>query len=307
VSDITSRLAELSPDKRRLLQGLLKAGTSERTASIGPRLAEAAAVRPDGSDPKRSCRAFFDAVNRSLDSTEFGAFSLFLNFGYVPAGGPDHAVVPVPEHTFSRNSVRLVLEVVGACPLEGRRVLDVGCGRGGTAAVVRQHFRPKQFVGIDLSLNAVAFSAAHQRGTGVGFAEADAERLPFGDGSMDVVMNIESSQSYPDIRRFFAEVRRVLVPRGDFLYTDVLPVQRAADWIGLLQSTGFELEIDRDITANVLLSCDEVARQRRMAYGAGASDEVMTNFLGAPGSHVYEEMKAGRWTYRIMRLRKSEP
>jgi hypothetical protein len=32
---------------------------------------------------------------------------------------------------------------------------------------------------------------------------------------------------------------------------------------------------------------------------------VMNNFLGAPGSHVYEEMKAGRWSYRIMHLRKA--
>jgi hypothetical protein len=31
----------------------------------------------------------------------------------------------------------------------------------------------------------------------------------------------------------------------------------------------------------------------------------MNNFLGTPGSHVYEEMKSGRWTYRIMRLRKA--
>ena len=31
----------------------------------------------------------------------------------------------------------------------------------------------------------------------------------------------------------------------------------------------------------------------------------MNNFLGTPGSHVDEEMKSGRWTYRIMRLRKA--
>jgi len=30
----------------------------------------------------------------------------------------------------------------------------------------------------------------------------------------------------------------------------------------------------------------------------------MSNFLAAPGSQVYEDMRARRWSYRIFRFRK---
>ena len=74
----------------------------------------------------------------------------------------------------------------------------------------------------------------------------------------------------------------------------------------MLKNTGFTLEVDRDITANVLLSCDEVARARVGAYDAGNDPELMNNFLAAPGSQVYEDMRTGRWSYRIYRFRKPE-
>lgn len=308
--DIEDRLTDLSPARRRLVEELLKARS-------GPAIAPADRPEPESrpeppfaaGDPKRSCRLFFDDINRSLDRTEFGRFSLFLNFGYVPIPGlqTERAVVALPEHVINKGSIRLVLEVIAACPIDDRRILDIGCGRGGTAAVVDHFFKPRRFVGMDLSGQAVAFCRRHCPARRSVFVQGDAEHLPFPSGSMDVAINIESSQSYPNVRSFFSEVHRVLEPDGDFLYTDVLPVQRASDWTGLLQAVGFRVEADRDITRNVLRSCDEVARQRMHAYQTSASADMMSNFLGTPGSHVYEEMKSGRWTYRIMHLRKADP
>ena len=306
MGELDARLADLSPDRRRLVQELLRA----RSVPKAEQRVQDEHDRPErpgeGVDPKRSCRAFFDDINRSLNSTEFGSFSLFLNFGYVPAPdtAPERAVITLPEHVLNKSSVKLVLEVIGRCPIDNRRVLDVGCGRGGTATVVRQFFKPCRFVGMDLSGQAVRFSHRHSGARGMRFVQGDAESLPFQDGSVDVAINIESSQSYPNVRNFFREVFRVLEPGGDFLYTDVLPVQQASDWAGLLQGAGFHLEEDRDISRNVMLSCDAVARHRMQAYQPG-SNAVMNNFLGTPGSHVYEEMKSGRWTYRIMHLRKA--
>jgi phthiocerol/phenolphthiocerol synthesis type-I polyketide synthase E len=305
VGDVDDRLTELSPARRRLVEQLLKARSAAIAMPEQPRPEPARAPAADGSDPKRSCRRFFDDINGSLDGTEFGRFSLFLNFGYVPVpGGTERAVVALPEHAISKSSVQLVLEVIGGCPIDGRRVLDIGCGRGGTATIVDQFFAPRRFVGVDLSGRAVSFCRRHRLRASHGFVQGDAENLPLPDASVDVAINIESSQSYPNVRNFYREVHRVLAPEGDFLYTDVLPVQRVSDWIGLLQATGLHLDSDRDITPNVLRSCDEVARQRRHAYQTSAGAAVMNNFLGTPGSHVYEEMKGGRWTYRIMRLRK---
>jgi ubiquinone/menaquinone biosynthesis C-methylase UbiE len=212
--------------------------------------------------------------------------------------------VILPDKTVNRNSAKLVLEVLADCPINGRRILDVGCGRGGTASVVKEVFEPRSFAGVDLSGKAVAFCQLRHRYKGFHFLHADAENLPFSSASVDAVINIESSQSYPDIRRFYCEVFRVLAPGGYFLYTDVRPVRQMAEWRGLLETIGFRVESDRDITSNVLLSCEEVAAQRSRAYAPQAERSVMNNFLGAPGSQVYNEMKSGRWSYRIFKLRK---
>ena len=77
-----------------------------------------------------------------------------------------------------------------------------------------------------------------------------------------------------------------------------------ADNLRLLQRLGFVLERDTDVTPNVLLSCDEIARTRVQAFDASNDSTLMQNFLATPESQVYAEMKSGRWKYRILRLMK---
>jgi phthiocerol/phenolphthiocerol synthesis type-I polyketide synthase E len=304
MSELTSRLSELSASRRKLFEELLKANGDppEPAPIVHCERSKDVATTPD---PKHTCQQFFDSINQQLDQTLFGKYSLYLNFGYVPDNRVGYASVPVPEHTFNRNSMRLVLEVVGDCPLEKRRILDVGCGRGGTAAVIHQYFHAKQFIGMDLSSHAIRFCKSNHCYPGFAFHQGDAENLPFPDASMDVVINIESSSSYPNIRAFFCEVFRVLVDGGHFLYSDVLPVRRMSECTALLKAIGFQVVQDRDITSNVLLSCDEVARNRILAYRTTSQVAELSGFLGAPGSAVYEDMKNGSRTYRILQLQKA--
>jgi ubiquinone/menaquinone biosynthesis C-methylase UbiE len=200
-----------------------------------------------------------------------------------------------------------VLELVGDCDLKDRRILDVGCGRGGTVFVIKEFFKPASVQGLDLSRNAIASCRANHHYENVRFDEGDAEKLPFDLQRFDVVTNVESSHSYPNLGAFFTEVFRVLAPGGCFLYTDVFPKKAITEYLAMLKNTGFTMEVERDITANVLLSCDEVARSRVGAYHAGNDPELMNNFLAAPGSQVYEDMRTGHWSYRIYRFRKPAP
>ena len=126
---------------------------------------------------------------------------------------------------------------------------------------------------------------------------------PFADGSFDVVTNIESSHTYPNLRAFYAEVHRVLISGGEFLYTDLLPVQRWAEVQLLLKSLGFTVKAERHITPNVLASCDDVAATRAQAFGD--ANAMIDNFLAVPGSAVYEQMKSGAWEYRILRAQRA--
>jgi ubiquinone/menaquinone biosynthesis C-methylase UbiE len=321
MDNLSERIAGLPPERRKLFAQLLQAQSVQRPVLVAPlaplihangvqrddRLAVDALEDPQPGTPsgmKAGYRRFYDAVTRQLDSTVFGQFSFFLNYGYRPDHHPSHASVEVPEHYINKNSVRLVLELIGDCSLTGCRVLDVGCGRGGTVHVVKTMFAADMITGLDLSPEAIRFCRRAHADPRVSFFEGDAEKLPFETGAFDVVTNVESSHSYPDINAFYSGVFRVLMPGGSFLYTDLQPPQQFEYNLGLLRQVGFVLERDTDITSNVLLSCDEVARTRVQAFHAENDPALMQNFLATPESQVYEEMKSGQWQYRIFRLKK---
>src|SRR5262249_52438827 len=162
------------------------------------------------------------------------------------------------EQMLNKNSVQLVLEVLEDCVAPGSVVLDIGCGRGGTVFVITEFFRAARIVGLDLSAAAIAFCRRAHRYPGVSVLQADSEGLPFRGDCFDVVINIESSSCYPDPAAFYSEVGRVLSDGGRFLYADCLPLGRFEEGIQFLKQTGFVVERDRDITSNVLASCDQI-------------------------------------------------
>jgi phthiocerol/phenolphthiocerol synthesis type-I polyketide synthase E len=262
-------------------------------------------IKLEGDTPdvasKASYRDFYDDVTRRLERSGVGEASFFLNYGYLSVGKGDEARFQVSGDVFNPNSVRLVYELIGDTDLHDARVLDVGCGRGGTVALLAETFEAT-VTGIDLSPEAIAFCRRTHQYPSVRFEVGDAEHLPVEDHSFDAVTNIESSHTYPNLRLFFNEVSRVLVTGGWFLYTDLLPVQRWAEVLALLGPLGLSVEQNRHITPNVLASCDDVAGLRAQAFEEDSA--LIDNFLAVPGSAVYEEMHSGAWEYRILRARR---
>jgi hypothetical protein len=145
--ELSRRIEELSPEKRKLLDRLLEKAAAAKVAT--PANGEAADASIIGNEQallanllsfdeltasggsKAVYRKFYDSVSAQLNAGAAGQFSFFLNFGYVPNDNPQDAAVELPAHCLNRNCTKLVLEVIGDCDLRGRDVLDVGCGRGG--------------------------------------------------------------------------------------------------------------------------------------------------------------------------------
>ena len=288
-----------------LVDKVRESGGADAASAAPPVIETASLAVPDlqGEAPhiaaKAHYREFYNDVTRRLGQAGVGDASFFLNYGYISLGKGDEAHFEVPDHVFNPSSVRLAFELIGNMELEGRSVLDVGCGRGGTVALLAERFGA-QASGVDLAPEAVAF-CRRTHGSGVRFEIGDAEHLPFEASAFEVLTNIESSHTYPNLRAFFAEVRRVLVSGGWFLYTDLLPVPRWAE-IRALLGVGFRIRSDRDITPNVLASCDNVAATRAQAFGG--KDAMIDNFLAVPGSAVYEQMHSGAWEYRLLRAQR---
>ena len=251
---------------------------------------------------KSKRRKMYNNINQNLNETDAGEFSYFLNYGYVDTEVAGHSVIDLPPKYFDRNSHRLVLEVIGNCPLQGMDVLDVGCGRGGVASVLEKFFNPNSYLGIDLSSEAIDFCREAHDHDWMRFEEGDAEQMPIPDGSVDVVINIESSHCYPNLKGFYAEVARVLKRGGWFLYTDIMPAEIFDSCQQMMLDLGFVIHRNENISANVMGACKDQAARRLRAYSDPNEREYMANFLGAPGSELFEALEKGALSYRLYQV-----
>ena len=120
----------------------------------------------------------------------------------------------------------------------GHRVLDVGCGIGGTTRFLADRFGC-DVTGVDLtqSFCDVAALLSERVGIKAAFRQGDALDLPFEDASFDVVWTEHAQMNIADKARFYGEIRRVLKPRGQFAFHDVFagpkgPVAYPVPWAG---------------------------------------------------------------------------
>ncbi|MDC7785706.1 class I SAM-dependent methyltransferase [Rhodoplanes sp. TEM] len=97
----------------------------------------------------------------------------------------------------------------------GDTVLDCACGLGYGTAVMGALARASRFVGVDADAGAIDYATAHYGREDVEFRIGDAAALDrMADGSIDVVVSMETLEHVPDWRAALAEFRRVLKPDG---------------------------------------------------------------------------------------------
>ena len=105
-----------------------------------------------------------------------------------------------------------------AAACEPRRVLEVAAGTGAvTRALARALPAATEIVATDLNSPMLDRAAAVGTDRPVTWQQADAQQLPFADGSFDVVICQFGAMFFPDRPRAFAEARRVLTPGGRLL------------------------------------------------------------------------------------------
>jgi ubiquinone/menaquinone biosynthesis C-methylase UbiE len=110
---------------------------------------------------------------------------------------------------FAQRAIDLLVVVRGA------RVLDVACGTGVFARLAAHVVGPTgRVIGVDPSPAAVAASRRIDVTSNVEWLEWEASRLPFEDGSFNVVVCQHALHRFTDAVSVLEDMRRVLAPGG---------------------------------------------------------------------------------------------
>ena len=107
--------------------------------------------------------------------------------------------------------------------IEGRRVLEVGCGRGEFSCWLSSLLPPTQtLVAADISAAAVEKGQRVAKELGIHnicWEKADIQALPFPTGCFDTVISCETIEHVPNPRLAVSELARVLKPGGKLILT----------------------------------------------------------------------------------------
>lgn len=205
-------------------------------------------------------------------------------------------------------TTRVIEQLLDAAAVDrGTRVLDVATGPGYVAAACA--VRGAEVVGVDIAAEMV--SLARRLRPELEFRQADAEQLPFSDGSFDAVV---ANFLLPHVGRpeqIVAELARVLRPDGK-LALSTWDVPERARLLGVLVDAAAEVEaqLPADIPAGPpFFRFSDDAEFSRLLGGAGLTDvDVQTvTFVHhqASGDELWNGLMDG--TVRIRALVRAQP
>jgi tocopherol O-methyltransferase len=228
------------------------------------------------------------------------------------------------------NMNRVLADTADVSP--GDRILDVGCGVGGSSAWLAEH-RDAEVVGSNITPSqlerAQSLAAARDLDGQVQFVTDDFTDMGFRDDSFDLVWGLESICHAEETTAFLTEAARVLAPGGRLVVADrfvtvrdLSPDQRQRmnhwldgwaipslahrdDFRSALKSTGFETVDFRDITEHTKPSSRWLAIVSALCYPGSRLLEFLRLRTGTQtknvvaGYYQYLTLLDGLWTHGL--------
>lgn len=159
--------------------------------------------------------------------------------------------------------------VVEACD-GAERVLDVGCGNGRYAALIKKRWPNLVVHGVDISSEMLAFVPS-----GIETRLASCQDLPYEDGSFDVVYSVETLEHAPDPRSALTEMARVVAPGGRLVIVD-----KSIEKLGALQIERFEIWFDRDEIVGIFAELGFECEVSSLPYDGKPADGLFLCWSG---------------------------
>ena len=147
---------------------------------------------------------------------------------------------------------RQLLKIGG--PINGGRVLEIGCGAGGGIDLIYDLFGAGAVdaFDIDLRMSVLARRRHRQRGTAARFWVGNVRQVPMADARYDAVFNFGVIHHIVDWRAALAEIRRVLKPGGRFYCEEILRHYITHPLLGRLMEHPQEDRFDRPVFLEAL-------------------------------------------------------
>ncbi|MCG5534725.1 class I SAM-dependent methyltransferase [Ectothiorhodospira mobilis] len=201
----------------------------------------------------------------------------------------------------------------------GARILDLGCGTGGSSRLLMQEYGAR-VVGVDITQDYLAVAQWLNQATGLAeecsLMRADASHLPFGAASFDGIWVQHTFMNVPDMERALAEVVRVLRPGGHLWLHEVIrgegggPLSMPVPWADevrhshlltaealrvRLQAAGLQALFFEDISQDALAWRSKHTRREADSGGPRLSPVLIfgPRFLEM-GRNVMENLKVDR-------------
>lgn len=228
----------------------------------------------------------------------------FMNYGYSAKG---HEIALEPADMPNLYSAKLYNYLLSQIDINGKDLLEVGCGRGGGLSYVNRYLKPASATGVDLNDKAIDFCKSHYSDQKMNFFTGNAEMLQFDNAAFDIIINVESSHRYTRFDKFLAESFRILKPKGHLLIVDFRFRHQVELMHNQILQSDFNLLKREVITPNVVEALTLSSEQTKKMISEMAPKflhAAAAQFAGLEGSSTYKKFANGEYEYMLYVLQK---
>ncbi|MDH3379510.1 MAG: methyltransferase domain-containing protein [Gammaproteobacteria bacterium] len=216
------------------------------------------------------------------------------------------------ENFISPGGMDTALEFIGLLdPRSGERVLDIGCGFGGSALLMAREYGARVH-GIDLSANMVATAVRRCYEAGaegsVSLEQRDCLELT-ANAEFDAVYSRDVFLHIHDKPKLYNTIHRALIPNGRLLFTDYACSNRAksAGFLEYVEQRGYHLlRIEQYVDGLTAAGFTDIIAEDRSAQLLRIHERELTTIETDPTVNSIAGDFAELWRTKIARIRSGE-
>jgi ubiquinone/menaquinone biosynthesis C-methylase UbiE len=126
-----------------------------------------------------------------------------------------------PIRTFIQDKIEIRrLRKLSSLP-KGKIVLEIGCGNGTGARLIKKYFSPKEIFAVDLDRKMIELATRNNVDPSIHFEVGDASKLKHKSNQFDAVVDFGVIHHIPNWKDCLKELKRVLKPGGELILEDL--------------------------------------------------------------------------------------